>query len=1476
MIKNKFIKLILYFIFFQNIYINPGLAKSLPPGSGEGDVPSNVLILLDKSGSMSWSMDLGAELDMPSFISLGEDSDKNVITAPDSASSGIRNVSYSNALKAIGSSTKFVTNGDCDQVSKQVFVEQYNGHIYYFNASGQGCKVNINTGVATRFYNDPLEIFYGAELKDKYLYVFSISSTGIISIKIFNLDNNQLLASCDYGLIFSSNEMNELFTESFIADGVVATAIDKSGSSLVGLRSIDSQSSKMLKFPFDSGLGSCPSNTASTTRSIGSAANQINLTEIKNMQRHPTKDDTYIFSRLSKVYEYDFGSGTFGTGGQVGIGDFASDFTNYNPTQISNIKFNRAHGIAADEDNERIYVSDRESHRIQVFDKDWNFIKILGRTGGTASRMSAATDAIQEVVSDSDLTSGAHFGFGYWASSVEVWYTWTNGWHNWPTCRSQMDRINSEINFSPSSWLYQTQWNGGYWCDVREKPLGYTGWNNSADQGIPCPDKNCLKVKVDREGASKTGDQVKDVSTGGGTRAQDFTTIATQYFNHSTDSPIDTSASCQGNYVIIIGDGDWVRHEQAMIATTALATGNNNIKTYAIAFGPGISDEGMLNFDELAVAGGTERVRIASDGNMLKEVLNDIISGLIVDRVSFTSPSITAKVSEGGTLLQAQFQYVKRQEWNGSIKKTKLNEFGLPIPDHPSNWEAEEKMPSPSSRKIWTQLELSRDYTEGYNNVVVSNSSALRSMFERFGGRILDYHRDTAGVGGGDTTRCSNLVPSIEDGSDDDLIGLINFIRGEDYFDYDGDCVLNVPRDKYLGDVYNSDMLVIGKPSAEDKFTSNREEAYWRNINDYGTFVTGNAGRRETIYVGANDGMLHAFDFEDGYEVWGFIPPFLLPQIAGVINPSFNQSTPTPVGGTNSVYGVDGSPVQHDIFMRGISVDGTRENAPSWKTILMVPYGRGGAGFSILDVTDRDNPIHYFSVYNDKQTKRVYRMDHTGSVSESSYMPTSFGLAEFPEAREAASRHQANQGIDTTCNASGATSCHKAWTWTLPEAFNGTGVAKADLEVVINGTPTDLFFISQDANGNPAILFSSEEIFFQVASGPSIISGQNVGITIKPTSSLRSAVGDPDYDYSKLGETWSTPRIFRMPNEGRGDNIIDDDIYVAVMGAGFGNEFSGVASGVYVINLQDVDKPFKIQQFIEIPDKVWMNPQAQTTPQTIANSVPGDPVIITADSAKSYTNYRGALVYVNDYEGKITKINLTNLEGDGTIELYDSYTLFDSEATVANGAFMFHAMDASIGRKTKKLWLYAGTGDMNNLVDKDASISNKLLGIADKDFPNYTNPDPTIIPPNTDKLVNCHDTTGNTDPLICPSLTGLHVGWQILLTSAKKVTAEPTVAGGVVYFPVYKPPVDPCDLGPATICAIDDECGTNLSSGLGTHANDDECHYVGLGILSKIVAFGGKLYANIAGETADGSDLITKSAIGVDIEVGRNSWRQQQ
>ena len=67
-----------------------------------------------------------------------------------------------------------------------------------------------------------------------------------------------------------------------------------------------------------------------------------------------------------------------------------------------------------------------------------------------------------------------------------------------------------------------------------------------------------------------------------------------------------------------------------------------------------------------------------------------------------------------------------------------------------------------------------------------------------------------------------------------------------------------------------------------------------------------------------------------------------------------------------------------------------------------------------------------------------------------------------------------------------------------------------------------------------------------------------LGVFIKPGSKATGVQTNPEYDYSELGETWSDPRIFRIPNNGAGDNNILDDVYVAVMGGGYGTQFEGV------------------------------------------------------------------------------------------------------------------------------------------------------------------------------------------------------------------------------------------------------------------------------------------------------------------------------
>ena len=97
----------------------------------------------------------------------------------------------------------------------------------------------------------------------------------------------------------------------------------------------------------------------------------------------------------------------------------------------------------------------------------------------------------------------------------------------------------------------------------------------------------------------------------------------------------------------------------------------------------------------------------------------------------------------------------------------------------------------------------------------------------------------------------------------------------------------------------------------------------------------------------------------------------------------------------------------------------------------------------------------------------------------------------------------------------------------------------------------------------------------------------------------------------------------------------------------------------------------------------------EQSPVNIANAITGDPVVVTPDTFKG-ANWRGAMVYVADLEGKITKINLTNDEG---VNLYDQTTLFKLNTTLDNGRYMYFGMDAAYGNDTKNLWLFGGTGD---------------------------------------------------------------------------------------------------------------------------------------------------------------------------------------
>mgnify|MGYP001301763491 CR=1 FL=1 len=1457
-IKTLALSVLIFFLFF----ITNGFTKALPPGSGEGDMPANVLILLDKSGSMGWRTYTGPDTRYPDKLAVGStevSSGRNIMVAPRWSWLASKIVSYNN--KETYSWKK--TSSPCRYSSTTKGIEFYNNDFYFLNTSRELCKVNQVTGATTRVkqYNSNVGMVFGTELHDKYLYTFTTKK-----IIIRDLSNNSE-KECSYG---NSNKKLGWFLGRSSVYNNGSPEINKAGTYLILFHYENSSKQGFYKFNLTAGLN-CPDETQDGYIKYSSSWSG----SIKGFESSSLNNNHFYIANYSKhkVTRLDLSDNTLSSSDIKDLGKYARHSSSYSPTKRSEVRFSLPMEIAVDSTNNRVYVSGYGNNTVQVFDEesdglDW--VKKLGATGGS-TRMKGAQNAIQSITTDANLTSGVHFGFAYWSSSGGIW-VYTSGATQYPSCISIKKTLLAKYSWlSSSHWIFNAS--RKYRCRDMGSNYGYTGWNSTKDEAIPCDRQACLKVKIDKFGAAKTAKFVPTVSPGGGTDAKQFTKIALDYFKHK-DSPIDKSLTCQVNYIIVVGDGDWSNHTAAMKDITALKD-VYGVKTITIAYGTGINAGGLKRFKEAAEKGGTKDVIVAKDAQSLKAALSAEINRITAEKVSFTAPAITASIKEGGALLQAQFKYVQNQEWRGTLKKTKLNDDGSVVEDSKGNpkveWEADKEMPIPSQRKIWTVLKggAKTDYkTNNYNNFVTSNRDEIYEAFTRFGVGIQDYHSQTTAV---NTSRCKS-VSTVEDGIDDDTEGLISFYRGQDYFDYDGDCNLTEKRvdsdgnHSYLGDIYHSEMIVVGKPNAETSFTSEREEAYWRSLNKYDAWATDLENREEIIYVGANDGMLHAINHKTGKEKWAFIPPFILGQMPLTMNKSLNTDKPSPSGGSNAIYGVDGSPVQHDMFFDNPH-DVIGEN---WYTVLMVPYGRGGNGYSVLDVTDPEKPLHLFSIFNDKVNNKVYVMDYEGKVDDFEYMAKSYSLSQTSEAQKVTENYQDDNSVSGSCDTTQNTSCYQSKSYKI-ENFPVNGLTASDITVEINGNPDKNFIVSNTSNvlnitfGASVRYQANDKI-----SPPS----DNVGIFINPKSAA-AGVQSPNthYDYSQLGETWSAPRIIRIPNTGPGDKDVTDDIYVAVMGAGYGARYSGVGSGVFIINLQDTKLPGKLEKFVYIDDKEAI------VSEDIVNSVPGDPLIINADNAKGFVNFKGALVYINDLEGKITKINLTNLE-ETLLTLYDHYTMFDIQTTASQGRLMFHSMDAAIGKETKNLWLFAGTGDYENLTEK-STHKNVLLGISDETFPRFGKPVGSLSNPATvNDLTKCSDTTKDTTGVKCPHKlpagTPKKVGWYIELGDSKKVTASPTVSGGIVYYPIFEPPPDSdkCGKGTATICAVDDECGTNLSSLLGKHPKDDECHFVGIGILSRIVVFGGKLFANIAGETENKKDLIVKDTIGVEVDITRGTWKE--
>ncbi len=216
-----------------------------------------------------------------------------------------------------------------------------------------------------------------------------------------------------------------------------------------------------------------------------------------------------------------------------------------------------------------------------------------------------------------------------------------------------------------------------------------------------------------------------------------------------------------------------------------------------------------------------------------------------------------------------------------------------------------------------------------------------------------------------DATETAGLGDPLYAAGDDKIENRINYLLGDPT--YEG--TLYRTRDSILGAIIRSEPVYVAGATGNyystwPNFGGDTPPENASGAQSYDAFVAQASIRAGMVYVGANDGMLHAFTApvpkcsgtpdadgncpataytfptgsNPGHEAWAFIPRAVYANLGNLTNAADFQFRPT----------ADATPMTRDVFFS----QGTRTPDNQWHTILVGGVGLGGRGAYALDVTN--------------------------------------------------------------------------------------------------------------------------------------------------------------------------------------------------------------------------------------------------------------------------------------------------------------------------------------------------------------------------------------------------------------------------------------------------------------------------------------------------------------------------------------------
>ena len=341
-----------------------------------------------------------------------------------------------------------------------------------------------------------------------------------------------------------------------------------------------------------------------------------------------------------------------------------------------------------------------------------------------------------------------------------------------------------------------------------------------------------------------------------------------------------------------------------------------------------------------AAANGGGNYYMAEDADQTAAALESIFEEITLEAAAASSVAVSSEPVSGTDLIYVPYyKHPQRDLWWGNIRAFGLDENGYLIDsngDPVSDIDEDGIYDNP----LWdADLQVAQK---------AGNDS--RTIFTFISGNQVDFNTANASTLGGYFD-----VDLDNDGNKDEtseVNALISYIRGDD--NPSGGFSLRDRDGHYMGDIIYSSPVFSGKPAARFDLTYG-DNSYWN-------YYWENSDRREVVFIGANDGMLHTFDANDGEEIWSYIPYNLLPHLKWLADPDYCHCFYVDL--SSKVWDIKLTDGWKSILLGGMRIGGTpidvdTDNNGSTDTTLRSAY-------FALDVTDPEEPVVKWEINDER------------------------------------------------------------------------------------------------------------------------------------------------------------------------------------------------------------------------------------------------------------------------------------------------------------------------------------------------------------------------------------------------------------------------------------------------------------------------------------------------------------------------------